>query len=82
MKDVPKAIEAVRKIESIRIIAAIARVASDKPYEATYEPANNDLQPGLSWMVAATNCERVGDQLRNGTPVSAAGKTGHFDRRL
>ena len=37
---------------------------------------------GLSWMVAATNCERVGDQLRNGTPVSAAGKTGHFDRRF
>ena len=46
------------------------------------EPANNDLQPGRTWMVAATNCERVGDQSRNGTPVSGAGKTGHFDRRL
>src|ERR1700736_870474 len=46
------------------------------------EPANNDLQPGRAWMVAATNCERVGDQSRNGTPVSAAGKTGHFDHRL
>ena len=46
------------------------------------EPANNDLQPGRSWMVAATNCERVGDQSRNGRPVSAAGKTGHFDRRV
>jgi len=46
------------------------------------EPANNDLQPGQSWMVAATNCERVGDQSRNGTPVSAASKTGHFDHRL
>src|ERR1700733_13968797 len=46
------------------------------------EPANNDLQPGRSWMVAATNRERVGDQSRNGTPVSAAGKTGHFDHRL
>jgi hypothetical protein len=46
------------------------------------EPANNDLQPGRSWMVATTNCERVGDQSRNGTPVSAAGKTGHFDRWL
>jgi hypothetical protein len=45
------------------------------------EPANNDLQPGRAWMVAATNCERVGDQSRNGTPVSAASKTGHFDRR-
>jgi hypothetical protein len=43
------------------------------------EPANNDLQPSRSWMVAATNCERVGDQSRNGTPVSAAGKTGHFE---
>jgi hypothetical protein len=46
------------------------------------EPANNDLQPCRSWMVATTNCERVGDQSRNSTPVSAAGKTGHFDRRL
>ena len=46
------------------------------------EPANNDLQPGRTWMVAATNCERVGDQSRNGTPVSALGKTSHFDRRL
>src|ERR1700728_4474050 len=45
------------------------------------EPANNDLQPSRSWMVAATNCERVGDQSRNGTPVSAAGKTSHFDCR-
>src|SRR5260370_825739 len=26
------------------------------------EPANNDLQPGRSWMVAATNCERMGYQ--------------------
>ena len=33
------------------------------------EPANNDLQPGRTWMVAATNCERVGDQSRNGTSV-------------
>jgi hypothetical protein len=30
------------------------------------ESANNDLQPGRTWMVAATNCERVGDQSRNG----------------
>src|SRR3984893_1229282 len=37
------------------------------------EPANNDLQPRRSWMVAATNCERVGDQSRDGTPVSAPG---------
>jgi hypothetical protein len=45
------------------------------------EPANNDLQLGGSWMVAATNCERVGDQSRNGTPAPALGKTGHFDHR-
>jgi hypothetical protein len=37
------------------------------------------MAPG---MVAATNCERVGDQSRNGAPVSAPGKPGHFDRRL
>ena len=30
------------------------------------EPANNDLQPGRSRMVAATNCERAGDQSRDG----------------
>src|SRR5215510_998273 len=29
------------------------------------ESANNDLQPGPSWMVAATDCERAGDQSRD-----------------
>jgi hypothetical protein len=40
------------------------------------EPANNDLQLGRSWMVAATNRERVGDQSRNSGSISALGKTG------
>jgi hypothetical protein len=31
-----------------------------------------------SWMVAATNCGRVGDQSRNGAQVSAPGIPGHF----
>jgi hypothetical protein len=33
-----------------------------------------------SWMVAAANCGRVGDQSRNGAQVSAPGIPGHFDR--
>ena len=40
------------------------------------EPANNDLQPGQSRMVAATNCERVGDQSRNGAPVDPLHQAG------
>src|SRR5271165_3535675 len=45
------------------------------------ESANNDLQPGRSRMVAATDCERTGDQSRDSGPVFAVGKTGHFDHR-
>src|SRR5271166_4983019 len=45
------------------------------------ESANNDLQPGRSRMVAATDCERVGDQSRDSRPVFALGKTSHFDHR-
>ena len=47
------------------------------------ELANNDLQPGRAWMVAATNSGRVGDQSRNCGSVSALGekrfrsRTGH-----
>jgi hypothetical protein len=39
------------------------------------ESASNDLQPGRSRMVAATNCERAGDQSRDGGPVFEVGKT-------
>jgi hypothetical protein len=46
------------------------------------EPANNDIQLGPARMVATANCERVGDQSRNGGSVLAAAKTGHFGRRL
>jgi hypothetical protein len=45
------------------------------------EPANDDLQPGRSRMVAATNCERVRDRPRNGGSAFAVVKTGHFDCR-
>src|SRR6516165_9261621 len=45
------------------------------------ESANNDLQPGQSWMVAATDCERAGAQSRDSGPVCAVGKTGHADHR-
>src|ERR1700731_2331208 len=45
------------------------------------EPANPDIQLGPARMVAAANCEGVGDQSRNGRSVFAAAKTGHFDRR-
>src|SRR5271157_2324913 len=45
------------------------------------ESANNDLQPGRSRMVAATDCERAGDQSRDSRPVFALGKTSHFDCR-
>jgi hypothetical protein len=46
------------------------------------EPANIDIQLGPARMVATANCERVGDQSRNGGSVLAAAKTGHFGRRL
>jgi len=46
------------------------------------EPANNDIQLGPARMVAAANCEGVGDQSGNGRSVFAAAKTGRFDRRL
>src|SRR5208282_3532794 len=39
------------------------------------ESANNDLQPGRSRMVAATDCERAGDQSRDSGPVFGVGKT-------
>src|ERR1700756_4690635 len=46
------------------------------------EPANNDIQLGPARMVAATNCEGVGDQSGNGQSVFTAAKTGQFDRPL
>jgi hypothetical protein len=45
------------------------------------ESANNDLQPGQSRMVAATDCEGAGAQSRDSGPVLAVGKTGHSDHR-
>src|SRR3979411_2339532 len=46
------------------------------------EPAQHDIGLGPARMVAAANCEGVGDQSRNGRSVFAAAKTGHFDHRL
>jgi putative transposase len=46
------------------------------------EPANYDIQLGPAGLVAAANCQRTGDQSRNGGPVFTAVKTGHFDHRL
>jgi hypothetical protein len=46
------------------------------------EPANNDIQLGAAWLVAAANCQGAGDQSRDGGSVFAAAKTGHFDHRL
>src|SRR5437899_6370566 len=45
------------------------------------EPANNDIQLGPARMVAATNCQGVGDQSRDGRSVFAVAKTGPFGRR-
>src|ERR1700758_3619160 len=46
------------------------------------EPANNNIQPSRSRMVAATNSERVWDQSRNGGAVFAVVKTGRYDCRV
>src|ERR1700751_2801386 len=46
------------------------------------EPANNDIQLGPARMVAATNCEGVGDQSGKGESLFRAAKPGHFARRL
>jgi hypothetical protein len=40
------------------------------------EPANNDLQPGRSWMVAATNGETVRRYLRLAKPAISISITG------
>jgi hypothetical protein len=45
------------------------------------EPANNDIQLGPARMVAATNCEGVGDQSGNGQSVFTAAKTNSLVHR-
>jgi hypothetical protein len=46
------------------------------------ELSNHDIESARSRMVPATHCPGTGDQSGNGWPVSAIGKTGHFDHRL